>query len=111
MGHDTGIKHDNGKLRYDLLPFEAIEEIVKIYTFGSEKYESNSWQGVDKERYFSALMRHLVAHRKGEKIDSESGELHLAHVGWNVLALIWNELQEKDEEDWGDRLERATAHD
>lgn len=85
------------KLRWDLLPFESVEEIVKIYTHGAEKYGDNQWQGVEPDRYVSALMRHLVAWRKGEKIDPDSKLPHLAHVGWNVLALIWFELQEQEE--------------
>lgn len=86
-----GLKHDEGKLRWDLLPFEIIEEIVHIYTFGSKKYADNSWQLVEnpESRFFSALCRHLVAYRTGEWLDPESGRPHLAHCAWNVIALLW----------------------
>lgn len=39
-----GNKFDNGKLRYDLLPFASIDEVVKVLTFGAEKYVDNNWQ-------------------------------------------------------------------
>ena len=33
-----GRKNDDNKLRWDLLPWEEVEEIVEILTFGSKKY-------------------------------------------------------------------------
>ena len=33
-----GLKFDDGKLRYDLLPFSVIDELVNILTFGAAKY-------------------------------------------------------------------------
>jgi len=89
---DSGMKFDDDKLRWDLLPFDAIEEIVKIMTFGAKKYAPNNWQKVDADRYIAALMRHLVAHLKGEKLDQESGILHLSHIACNIIFLIWKEL-------------------
>lgn len=96
-----GIKYDYDRLRWDLLPMECVEEIVKIYSFGSKKYSDNSWQNVEngRERYYAALMRHLVAWRKGERIDPESGELHISHMAWNAIALIYLELKEVDKND------------
>lgn len=96
-----GIKYDHDRLRWDLLPMECVEEIVKIYSFGSKKYSDNSWQNVEngRERYYAALMRHLVAWRKGERIDPESGELHISHMAWNAIALIYLELKEVDKND------------
>lgn len=88
-----GRKFDSSpdKLRWDLLPIQEIEEIVKILTFGANKYADNNWQIVPnaKERYYAALMRHIVAYRKGEGIDSESGVSHLAHAMCNMIFLMW----------------------
>jgi hypothetical protein len=86
-----GMKYDNGKLRWDLLPIEEVEKVVDILTFGAQKYADNNWQNVDNanERYYAALMRHLTAWRKGEKIDPESGREHLAHVACNIVFLMW----------------------
>lgn len=84
-------KTGKGKLRWDLLPWESVEDVVKVINFGSTKYEPNSWRRMDAEsdnRYFSALMRHLVQWRAGELIDSESGLPHLAHAACNVLFLL-----------------------
>jgi hypothetical protein len=95
-----GLKYDNGKIKYNLIPIECIEDLAKILTMGSEKYADNSWQQVEngEERYFAALMRHLVASRKGDKIDEESGLSHLAHAMCNVVFLLWLEKNKVNDE-------------
>lgn len=87
-------KYDSGKLRWDLLPWPAIQEVVHVMTFGASKYAPNGWRHVPgaKERYFAALHRHLYAWSEGERIDPESGLLHLAHVATNSVFLLWFEL-------------------
>lgn len=92
-----GVKDDSLKLRYDLLPPFAIEKVVKILTFGAEKYAPDNWKHVDhwKERYTAALMRHLEAYRKGESVDPESGESHLAHLLCCGIFLLEKELEEE----------------
>jgi hypothetical protein len=35
---DEAIKYDQGKLRYDLIPPEALEELAAVYTMGAAKY-------------------------------------------------------------------------
>lgn len=82
-------KHDFGKLRWDLLPLEAPEAIVKVLTYGAEKYGADTWQDLPngKDRYFAALMRHLVAWRRGEAHDAESGLPHIDHVLCNAAFL------------------------
>jgi hypothetical protein len=91
-----GLKHDKGKLRYDLIQVETIEELAKVFAFGSAKYGDNTWQKVEpfRDRYFAALMRHLIAWRKGETKDDESGLKHLSHALWNVAALLWHETEQ-----------------
>ncbi len=92
-----GKKFDNGKLRWDLVPYEAVEEVVKVLTFGADKYGDYNWQKVEpfQDRYFAALMRHLVAWKKGEDIDPESGVHHLSHAACNCVFLLWN-IKTKD---------------
>lgn len=90
---NEGMKFDEDKLRWDLLPLDCVEEVVKILTFGAKKYAPNNWQLVEnaEDRYYAALLRHLVAHKKGETIDPESGLLHLSHVACNIIFLLWLE--------------------
>jgi hypothetical protein len=78
------------KLRWDLLPLETIEEIVKVYHAGAKKYGENTWQNLPDgyNRYKGAMFRHLVLHEKGEVFDEETGCRHLAQVAWNAIAML-----------------------
>ena len=99
MSKELGIKFDGDKLRWDLLPIECVEDVVKVLTMGAAKYADNNWQLVDNsnERYYAACLRHLTAWRKGEITDPESGLPHLAHVMCNITFLLWFEKQKANE--------------
>lgn len=80
--HTGGRKFDGGKLQYGLLPPHALQDVVKVLTFGAEKYEIDNWKRVPeaKRRYFDAAQRHLWAYKAGEMNDPETGVNHLAHA-------------------------------
>lgn len=83
------LKKDEGKLRLDLIPVDAMEELSKVYAFGAQKYAEHSWEsGMKLSRVYAALLRHLFAWWRGEDTDPESGLSHLAHVTWNAVALL-----------------------
>lgn len=92
-----GKKYDSGKLRYDLVPAIAEQELTKVLTFGANKYGAENWRLVDghERRYYAALRRHVNAWRLGEKLDQESGLHHLAHAMCCVLFLLTTELEDK----------------
>lgn len=87
------VKNDykDHKLRWDLLPLAEIEDIVKVYTAGADKYGTNKWQGLPDgyNRYKGAMLRHLMEFEKGNPIDEETGCLHLAQVAWNAIAMLY----------------------
>lgn len=87
------VKNDiiDDKLRWDLLPMEEIEDIVRVYHAGAKKYGPNNWQNLDNgiERYRAAIFRHLMEYMKGERIDSDTGCFHLAQCAWNCIAMLW----------------------
>ena len=78
----TGMKFDGGKRDYTLLPWDALEDVVRVLEFGAQKYARDNWKHVENAeiRYMAAAMRHMVAHLNGEKADPESGIDHLAHA-------------------------------
>lgn len=80
------MKDDLGKLRYDLLPWKALEGVVKVLTFGARKYTPNGWKTVPNgmERYEAAMLRHLAAIKRGEKYDPESKLRHVDHLLCNA---------------------------
>ena len=88
-----GVKYDNDKLRWDLLPMAPVEEVVKVLTYGAKKYDDENWRKVDNQRsrYYAAAMRHIVAWWQGEKRDPERGYHHLAHAICCLIFLIEGE--------------------
>jgi hypothetical protein len=99
----TGIKFDDKKLRYDLLPVEPIEDLVKVLTYGANKYRPDNWKKVEpyNDRYYAAAMRHLQAWRRGEMQDKESGLPHLAHALCCIVFLLWKDKYEHwNKEEW-----------
>jgi len=76
---------------YKTFPYEEIEKVAEIYTYGAKKYADNNWQKVDPDRYVSAFMRHMMALRLGKIYDEESGFEHRHHALWNIITLIWFE--------------------
>lgn len=96
MSDKKGMKFDDGKSRWDLLPLNIIEDVVKVLMIGAAKYEDYNWQDVVQEdmgeqRYFAAAMRHITAWRSGEIIDEESGCHHLSHAMCCFIFLMWND--------------------
>ncbi|QGH45101.1 hypothetical protein [Ralstonia phage Reminis] len=94
----VGAKYDAGKPRVDLLidgcPL-SLEEVSKVLTFGSKKYADHNWQKVPEaeKRYKAAMMRHVLASAKGEKVDDESSLSHLAHAACCILFMLELELR------------------
>lgn len=90
---NKSVKNDiiDDKLRWDLLPMEEIEDIVRVYHAGAKKYGPNTWQDLDDgfERYRAATFRHMMAYLKGERMDKETNVHHLAAVAWNVITMLW----------------------
>jgi hypothetical protein len=77
-----------GKLRYDLVPWNAFKRVVQVYTKGAEKYAPRNWElGQDFNRVFASTMRHLMAWYNRED-GGQEGDDHAAQAAWNILALL-----------------------
>lgn len=92
-----GIKYDQEKERYDLVPVLALEEVAKVLTAGAAKYGDDNWRHVpySSRRYYSATMRHMQLARKGEPKDNETGLHHYAHAISNLMFLLEKELEKE----------------
>jgi len=77
----VGAKFDDGKLDWTLLPWDSLEEVVRVLEFGAKKYSVDNWKKVPdgRARYVRAAFRHLIASARGEEKDPESGLSHFAH--------------------------------
>ena len=84
-----GTKFDEGKTRWDLFPYDALEEVGKVLTYGATKYADRNWEkGIRYGRCFGGLMRHARAWWMGEDLDPETGLSHLAHAICCALFLL-----------------------
>ena len=92
-----GMRFNSGKLRYDLVHPKSHEDMVKVLTYGANKYTicdesgnvtydgSMNWrEGLSWMSVIASLKRHIEAFEAGEDYDPESGELHIAHAACNV---------------------------
>lgn len=99
-----GTKYDGdkfyGSILYEYFP-RAVEEVMKVSTFGAKKYSRGGWAHVPNaiERYTDAMHRHLLSEARGEVLDSDSGLPHKAHAAWNALCVL--ELQLRESQDVG----------
>ena len=85
-----GSKHDSGKPLMGAIPPNALSAVAKVLTFGAEKYGRDNWRQVEnaETRYLDAALRHLNAYQRGEAVDPESGESHLAHAVCSLMFML-----------------------
>lgn len=84
-----GLRFNEGKQRFDLLPPSWPRALVEVLTKGAEKYEDRNWErGMNWSTCYASMMRHIQAWWEGNDIDPESGLPHMAHAAWNALALV-----------------------
>lgn len=113
-----GLRYNSGKLRYDLLPQNALKEVVDVYTKGAHKYSiyqdeegreikgsdisfeeavkykkiydgGNNWRlGLPWMETMAAVERHQNKWKSGTDFDEELGTYHLANAIWGQLALL-----------------------
>jgi len=91
------VKFDSMKLRFDLIPPDALEELAKIYTIGAGRYGDRNWEkGMNWGRIYAALQRHLNSFWGGQDFDEDEcndmshkyNTYHLAHAAWCCLTLL-----------------------
>lgn len=95
-------KFDSGKLRYDLVPLDALEEITRVLTHGANKYGDWNWLqggGLQWTRLVGATYRHFMDWVMGETNDKETGLNNLAHAVCCILFLLTYQLRKAGKDD------------
>lgn len=86
---DGALRYDTGKIRHELIPGHAMNELAKVYSMGAQKYADHNWRkGMKWSRVIASLKRHLNYIEQGIDHDDESKLLHAAHVAWNAITLL-----------------------
>jgi hypothetical protein len=95
-----GVKFDQDKLRYDLIPPEAMEALATILTFGAKKYSDRNWeQGMNWGRLFRATLGHMWDWWSLKGNDPETGKSHLWHALCCVTFLVTYEMRKVGTDD------------
>lgn len=85
-----GTKYDSEKLRYDLLDWDFIDEMVRILMAGAKEYGYENWQAVPqgRRRYWNAAGRHWRKSRY-RVIDPDHGTRDTAHAACCLMFYDW----------------------
>lgn len=110
---DRALRFNEGKLKWSLLPWDALSVLVRHYMMGAKKYAPRNWEkGMSYTETYEALMRHLQKWYAGEEteVDPVTGEefLHLTAVFWNAAALLTFTIRGMDRFD--DRPSKVKLH-
>lgn len=91
MSTEKDMKFDGDKCRLDLIEPAFTEGVGNVLTFGAKKYEAESWKTLEDglRRYLTATERHILAIKKGELTDSESGLPHAYHAATDLMMVQW----------------------
>src|SRR3990167_6955950 len=92
-----GKKFDNNKLRWDLIPWRAMKQVVLASMHGARLYGDFNWRKVKEKRrrYWAANMRHVIDYQLGLRKDKDSGLHPLAHAVIDLLFLLDNDLSQQ----------------
>lgn len=77
---------EESRVPLQLLEPVADEGIARVLENGAEKYGHRNYAKVPIEltTYVGAIRRHAAAILRGQWLDPDSGQPHLAHIGANV---------------------------
>lgn len=92
----SGIKYDQEKEKFALLPWDAVREVARVFTIGAKKYEDRNWEkGLAYSRIFSSTQRHLTSwFQDRETLDPDgTGLRQIAQACWGCLVLLAFELR------------------
>ena len=85
----SGARYNTGKADLSLIPLVTLEEEAKVWEYGKAKYAAWNWaKGMNWSVPYACALLHLSAWQRGEEIDPESGQSHLAHVMCNIRMLM-----------------------
>ena len=71
---------------------DALLEVSIHYEEGAKKYGENNWQkGIPSHCYLDSGIRHLLKYYRGD-----TDERHDRACIWNMLGVIWNELNKPE---------------
>lgn len=86
------MKDTKKKLRWTLVPADVLNQIVRVFDYGANKYAPHDWklQNNGEIIYLDAAFRHINAHCQGRFRDKDSGLPHLSHAIASLMMALWH---------------------
>lgn len=85
-------RHNQNKLRWNLVDFKSVEEMLKVLEFGAVRYAPDNWKkGLNKEEILESTQRHLVELFNNNTIDDDSKLHHMGHIMCNAMFYLFHE--------------------
>lgn len=96
-----GERKNEGKLKWALVSFKALEPMVRVLMFGAAKYDNHNWKkGLKWTEIQESMQRHMTAFfEEGQDTDKESKLYHVGHILCNAMFLSYMFLFRKDLDD------------
>lgn len=80
-----------GKLRWDLVDFESVEEMLRVLEQGAIKYAPDNWKkGLNRSEILESAQRHLIELFKHKENDEEFSTHHAGHIMCNMLFYLYH---------------------
>jgi hypothetical protein len=93
------MRFNEKKLKWSLVDFKSLEDMVRVLEFGAKKYEPENWKkGLYTREIIESMIRHLTEFLNGEDNDIESNLPHTGHILCNAMFLSYM-MREKPEFD------------
>lgn len=90
---EQALRYNEGKTRFSMLCWPALEGTSRVFMFGAKKYSENNWKkGIKYNVGMDSVMRHCIAFINNEDNDPESGLFHLYHAIASLMIVIWTYL-------------------
>lgn len=92
---EAGGQRQAAGVRWDLIPFEALEEVGKVLHYGATKYKEENWKNIEFEHSEQSPINHGIRHfSKAKTFSPGSPERiwQLAKAATNALFQIWYEV-------------------
>lgn len=84
-------RHNVGKLRWSLVDWKGVEEMLKVLEFGAIKYSADNWKkGLNREEILESTQRHLIQLFQKEEQDQESQLHHAGHIMCNMMFYLYH---------------------
>lgn len=91
MSKKQATRNNKGKLRWTLIDYSVLEEMLKVLEGGANAYGVENWKkGLHREEILESIQRHLVSLIKKIETDPQFGAHHVGHIMANCMFYFYH---------------------